>query len=248
MIFQDPSRWVLLLLLLVPLMWWRWARGRRSAISYSGVELLTRAGVTWTVRLRGIVPVLHTAGLVLLIVCVARPQRPNERTRIITEGIAIQLIVDRSGSMRALDFEIDGKPANRLAAVRDVVEEFVVGGDALPGRPDDLVGLISFATYADSVCPMTLDHTHLIDAVRETEVSDSDEDQATAIGDAIALGVERMRGLDDRDDVVADRRIASRVMILLTDGESNAGDIDPLTAADMAAAFGIRIGARATSR
>jgi len=242
MSFHQPSAWLLLLLLALPLLWWRRSRGRgRAAIAFSSVAPLEAAGSSWALRLRWIVPALRGAALALLIVCVARPQKANEHARVITEGIAIQLVVDRSESMLAEDFRIEGRPVTRLEAVKAVVREFVEGGSRLPGRPDDLVGLVSFATWADSACPLTLDHGHLVETVRRTQVSPDENDRATAIGDAIALGVERIRSLEDRPDLDSDHTIKSRVMILLTDGESNAGDIDPLTAAEMAAAFGIRI-------
>lgn len=239
MSFHQPSAWCLVLLALLPLLWWRWSAGRaRPAVVFAGVGALEAAGSSWAARLRWVVPALRTAVLSVLIVCVARPQKANQRTRVVTEGIAIQLVVDRSGSMLAEDFKLDGRTVPRLAAVRKVVEDFVAGGKGLPGRPDDLIGLITFATWADSRCPLTLDHAHLIEAVRHTEVSPDEKDRATAIGDAIALGVERMAALTARD---AQRRIKSRVMVLLTDGESNAGDIDPATAARLAASYDIRI-------
>ncbi|MHC5024733.1 MAG: VWA domain-containing protein [Planctomycetota bacterium] len=242
MMFHQPSVWLLLVLLVLPLLWWRWAgRRTRSAITFSSIEPLAASGRSWAVRLRWLVPALRSGALGLLIVCVARPQRPNERTRIFTEGVAIQLVVDRSGSMLAMDFELDHRATSRVEVVKKVVTEFVVGSDDLPGRPDDLIGLITFATFADSVCPLTLDHGHLLEAVAQSRVSDNEQDRATAIGDAVALGVERLGALADRGDVRIDRQITGRVMILLTDGESNAGDIDPITAAEMAAAFDIRI-------
>jgi Ca-activated chloride channel family protein len=242
MTFHQPSAWLLLLLVLLPLLWWRRSRGRaRSTIVFSSIEPLQRAGTTWAVRLRWVVPALRGLALALLIVCVARPQKANERTRILTEGIAIQLVVDRSISMLATDFELKGRKVNRLDAVKKVVREFIDGGAGLPGRPDDLIGMITFASYADSRCPLTLDHGYLLDAVDQTEVSSRRDDLSTAIGDAVALGVERIMSLGDRPDLAADRRIKSKVMILLTDGEHNAGDIDPITAAKMAAAFDIKL-------
>ena len=242
MTFHHPSLWFLLLFLLVPLLWWRWWGGRRRAtLAFSSVEALAAVDATWAVRLRWTVPALRSAALVVLIICIARPQKADEHTRLFTEGIAIQLVVDRSGSMRAMDFELDRRPASRMEAVKKVVQDFIEGGEDLPGRPDDLIGLITFASYADSLCPLTLDHGHLVEAVRQTEFATEAEGSATAIGDAVALGVERMRGLEQRRDLQAGRRIKSKVMILLTDGEHNAGDIDPLTAAEMAAAFDIKI-------
>jgi Ca-activated chloride channel family protein len=242
MTFHDPSGWLLLLLTLLPLLWWWRSRGRvRSTIVFSSIEPLQRAGTTWAARARWIVPALKGLALALLIVCVARPQKPNERTRIVTEGIAIQLVVDRSISMLATDFVLNGRQVSRLAAVKKVVGDFVEGGGRLAGRPDDLIGVITFASFADSRCPLTLDHGHLLETVARTDVSSSADDLSTAIGDAVALGVERMAQLERRQDLTGDRRIKSRVMILLTDGEHNAGDIDPITAAEMAAAFDIKL-------
>jgi Ca-activated chloride channel family protein len=242
MTFQHPSVWLLFLLLLLPALWWWRAGGRvRSTIAFSSIEPLRQAGTTWALRARWIVPGLRWAALALLIVCIARPQKANERTRIVTEGIAIQMVVDRSISMLAQDFEVDGRRTDRLTAVKKVVQDFIEGGGKLHGRPDDLIGMVTFATYADSRSPLTLDHGHLLDALAHTEVSGSSDDLSTAIGDAVALGVERMAGLQEREDLAGDRRIKSKVMILLTDGEHNAGDIDPITAAKMAAAFDIKL-------
>ena len=241
MSFHQPSAWFLLLLAALPISWWRHRGGRRhGAVMFSSIGPLVAAGGSWATGLRWTVPALRTAAIAMLIVCVARPQKANEQTRVLTEGIAIQLIIDRSGSMLAEDFERKGRPVSRLETVKSVVREFVAGTDRLQGRPDDLIGLITFATYADSLAPLTLDHGFLLDAVAGTMVSASDEDRATAIGDAIALGVERMAGLESGRRG-AGTRIKSKVMILLTDGENNAGDIDPITAAKMAAAFDIKV-------
>jgi Ca-activated chloride channel family protein len=242
MTFHHPSVWFLVLLLILPLLWWRWRGGRRRAtVSFSSLAPVQAIRPTSAVRLRWIVPALRSAALIGLIIVMARPQKADERTRLFTEGIAIQLVVDRSGSMNAMDFQTGGHGVTRMEAVKDVVRDFVEGGEELPGRPDDLIGLITFASFADSLCPLTLDHGHLVDAVAETKVATEDEGSATAIGDALALGVERMQGLEQRPDLRAGTAIKSRVMILLTDGEHNAGDIDPITAAEMAAAFDITV-------
>ncbi len=240
MTFHQPSVWLLLLVLALPVIWWQQRGGRRrGALAFSSIGPLVAVGGSWAVSLRRVVPALRNAAIILLIICVARPQKPNEQTRVLTEGIAIQLVVDRSGSMLARDFELDNRGVSRLDVVKAVVRDFVGGSDRLQGRPDDLIGLITFASYADSLTPLTLDHDFLLRAVAATEVSPSNEDRATAIGDAIALGVERMAGLDRRES--GDARIKSKILVLLTDGESNAGDIDPITAAKMAAAFDIRV-------
>ncbi|MHC5003394.1 MAG: vWA domain-containing protein [Planctomycetota bacterium] len=245
MSFHPESLWWLLLLPAGLLAWWRWwSPRRRPAVTFSDIGAARRAGASWAVRLRWIVPALRTAAIVLLVVALARPRLADEQSRVFTEGVAIELVVDRSGSMRAVDFELDGQRTSRLEAVKRVVEQFVLGGSSLPGRPDDLIGLIVFARYADSRCPLTLDHDHLIDTVRTTQfvgVQNRDEEDGTGIGDALGLAVERLQSLDQRVEVRSADRIESKVIILLTDGENNVGDLDPLTAADMAAAFGIRV-------
>jgi Ca-activated chloride channel family protein len=243
--FHHPSIWFLLLFFVLPLLWWRRRNPRRrSAIAFSSIEPVERIATTWAVRFRWIVPALRFAALALLIVALARPQKGDEQSRINTRGLAIQLIVDRSGSMRAMDFKLGGKPVDRLSVVKRVVESFVMGGGALAGRPNDVIGLIAFASFADSLCPITADHTHLIDGVKQMRIASEREESATAIGDAIALGVERLRSLESAHHISVqspDAQIKGKVIILLTDGENNSGDIDPITAAQMAAAFNIKI-------
>lgn len=245
MSFHHPSIWYLLLLLVLPVLWWRWRSARRrGAVAFSSIEPVETIGTTWAVRLRWIVPALRLAALTLLIIALARPQKGDEQSRINTQGIAIQLVVDRSGSMRAMDFKVGGRPVDRLTIVKRTVESFVSGGENLAGRPNDIIGLIAFASFADTLCPPTTDHAHLIDAVKQMRVATEREESATAIGDAIALGVERLRSLESAQHISAnsdDEQIKGKVMILLTDGENNAGDIDPITAAEMAAAFNIKI-------
>ncbi len=243
--FQENSRWALLLLLLVPVIWWRaYLHNRPTAIRFSSVAPLVRLPRTWRTRARWLLPALRTAALILLIVAVARPRKGNEQARVRAEGIAIQLLVDRSGSMQALDFKLNGKRVNRLTAVQNVARDFVKGSGSLAGRPDDLIGMISFARYADSKCPLTLDHDFLLEALSKTEIVDprrAQDEDGTAIGDAIALGVEQMRALDEQRRSRGGPTVKSRVMILLTDGENNAGDIDPRQAAQMAATFETKI-------
>jgi len=241
MIFHEISRWFLVLLVLVPVVWWSYLRRRRTAVLFSSIQPLMQQAPTWVVRSRGIIPLLRTLALVLLIVCLARPQKGNEETRIFAEGVAIQLLVDRSGSMQAMDFHIDGKPVDRLKVVKKVVQGFVFGEGDLAGRPDDLIGLIVFGTFADSLCPLTLDHDHLVKTLKQAEIATRNEEAATSIGDAIALGVERLRTLEQKRGLQDTYTIKSKIMVLLTDGENTAGDIEPLKAAEMAHAFGIKI-------
>lgn len=244
MTFHNP--WMLTLLALLPLIWWQWLRQHpHAAIRFSSTHWLRRNGQSLRTSARILLPLLRTLAAAILIICLARPQKGNEETRIYSEGIAIQLIVDRSSSMAAEDFTNKrGQNINRLAVVKSVVEDFVLGVDDLQGRPDDLVGLVSFAGYADSTCPLTLDHEFLAETIRQTEIvspEEGREEDGTAIGDALALAVEKLRDLDRRRDVSEANRIKSRIAILLTDGENNKGDVEPEKAAEIAQAFNIKV-------
>jgi Ca-activated chloride channel family protein len=132
--------------------------------------------------------------------------------------------------MRALDLSEKDKELTRLAAVQKVFEQFVLGGSGLDGREDDAIGLVAFARYADTRSPLTLDHGNLITAARQLDFAREDED-GTAIGAGLELAVER----------VGDSKAKSKVVILLTDGESNVHDIDEKTAIDDAVKKGVRV-------
>lgn len=236
----DRVEWLapaaLLLLPLALLPWWRLLdRRMRPEMIYSSVDLARASvGGAWR-HVRTLPNILRTLAIAILVLCLARPGTADEETRVFVEGVAIQMLVDRSSSMQALDFTLDGRPVDRLAAVKSVARDFVSGGDGLPGRPDDLIGLVGFAGYADSLCPLTLDHQHLLGALSTIRLAETQGEDGTAIGDAIALAVERLRDVEDR------REVKSRIVILLTDGENTAGDLDPLVAAEIARTYGIKI-------
>jgi Ca-activated chloride channel homolog len=241
--FQDPL-W-LLLLLLIPALGWLTMRRRKSAVLYSNVEILRMLPQTAAQHLRRLLPWIGLAGLALLVIALARPQLGKEEYRVHADGIAIEMCIDRSGSMRALDFEIDGKRANRLAVVKKVFREFVNGGDGLKGRPDDFIGLVDFGGFAEAKCPLTLDHgalEQMLNLVKIPEIIKDtqgrainerllQEDLSTAIGDALTLAVDRLKPV----------KAKSKVIILLSDGESNAGVVSPEEAANAAKAFGIKV-------
>lgn len=243
MTFHSPSVWFLLLLLIIPFIWWRWVRSSYSTgVTYSNsidVSLLPstiRSKTTW------IPSCLRLLAIALLIVCIARPQKRFERTQQNADGVAIELVIDRSSSMNAHDFTIDGQQVDRLTAVRRVAGDFIQGMGSLDGRSGDLIGLITFAGFADSNCPMTFDHEFLVtDVLDNIEIVNERSEDGTAIGDALALAVERLSSLDERVKTDTGNAIQSKVIILLTDGENNQGDIEPQTAADIAAAMDITV-------
>lgn len=234
--FQSP--WFLLLLLLLPIIGWRLFRRKRSdSIRFTGVSIARRIHPTIRQRVLWLPKLLTLLTILFLILGLARPREGREKTIIDSEGIAIELVVDRSGSMRALDFQIDGEDVDRLTAIKNVAGKFILGQDGLDGRYSDLVGLITFAGYADGITPSTLDHSFLINNLKQTEIVESRSEDGTAIGDAIALAVEKLNSLDERQK----EKVKSKVIILLTDGENTAGELEPQAAADVAQTMGIKI-------
>jgi len=234
--------WALGLLLLLPLAWHLWMRReRRAAIRFPCVDAVRQAGGSRRTRYVG--PVLRVAALACLIVGVARPQRPDEVRREFAEGVAILLVVDTSSSMQDVDLSPSRtQPMTRLDVVKQVIRRFVAGdGRDLPGRPNDLIGMIRFARYADSVCPLTLDHDTLLKVLDRVQIVRRADEDGTAIGDGLGLAVERMRELQRTTGSGRTFRITSRVIILLTDGENNQGMITPEQAGDLAALHGIKV-------
>lgn len=196
-------------------------------------------------RIRRTLPWVYGLGLLLTVLGLARPQSGKSESRITGEGIAIEMVLDISGSMEALDFQLNGEDVSRLEAVKHVIGQFVLGAKDLSGRRDDLVGVVAFGGFADSKCPLTLDHGALVDIVNGLQIPKPvrdrtgrvinaaalQEELATAIGDGLALGADRLR----------DAKAKSKVLVLLTDGDSNAGVVDPREAATIAGELGIKV-------
>jgi Ca-activated chloride channel family protein len=241
-IFYSP--WYLLLLLLLPLIGWRlWSSSRTFSVPFSSTRFAIGLRPTWRQRLAWLPAALTLGTVALMVIALARPREGREQTVVDSEGIAIEMVVDLSGSMRAMDFQIDGKHVDRLTAIKSVAGRFIHGDDSanekakLTGRTSDLVGLISFARYADAVLPPTLDHAFVMAQLNHQQIVTRRTDDGTAIGDAISLAVEKLNRLDGKKR----EKVKSKVMILLTDGENNAGDFDPVQAAELAKTMGIKI-------
>jgi len=219
--FAHP--YLLLLLLLIPaLLWWR-ARRRGAAIHFPDSALLAKLPVSLTVRLQPLLNVLYTLGLACLIIAIARPQKGLSESRVNTEGVDIVLLLDLSTSMETPDFSRNGQRQTRIDSAKQVISEFI------EKRKDDRIGMVGFAALPYSIAPLTLDHSWLVqrlDGVHTGMLEDG-----TAIGDAIASAVNRLR----------DSKAKSRIVILLTDGINNRGELTPENAAQAAAALGIKI-------
>jgi len=214
--------WLLTALLAIPAVFWsRRANGR---VTFSSLAALPD-GATWRTRLAWLPDALIALAVLCLAVALAGPRKGDPGSQVRGEGIAIVMVVDTSGSMQALDLSERDRELTRLDAVKRVFADFV------RARRDDAIGLVSFAGYADTRSPLTLDRGALIDAVDALEIVTDPEEDGTAVGDGLAVAVERLRQAKQR----------SKVAILLTDGVSNAGVMLPLAAAEQAREAGVKV-------
>jgi Ca-activated chloride channel family protein len=241
------SPWVFLILLIVPLVVFFYYRKRGwGSLRFSSTANAKLLKKSLKQRLMKLPLVLRILTILFLAIAIARPQEGKEQVRELSKGVAIEMIVDRSGSMGA-EMEFEGVRVNRLEAVKRVFDEFVSGkGGDLPGRPNDLIGMISFARFADTICPLTLAHGALSQFLENVKLVTRRSEDGTAIGDAIALAAARLRTAEEtlaRQMVEKKDKyeIKSKVIILLTDGQNNAGKRDPIEAAELAKKWGIKI-------
>ena len=219
--FEDP--WLILFFLMVPFLTIRGKGKQQATISYSSIDTL-QAIRSARVEILSILPlVLRMIAISLLVLSLARPQEGYKSTEILSVGVDIMLALDTSGSMQALDFIKDEKRDTRLAMVKDVVSQFI------DNRPNDRMGMVVFGSEAYTQCPLTLDQGILKSFLSKLDIGMAGD--STAIGSAIGIAVKRLKDLESK----------SKVIILLTDGQNNAGSLPPLQAAQTAKAFGIKI-------
>lgn len=227
--FSDPL--LLLFALLAPLVYFQASR-LPSVVHYSSLRLVESSRRSLRSRLVWLPAALLALATLALSVALAGPRTGNAVSEVKREGIAIGMVVDRSGSMEARDFVRGDTSTSRLDVVKKIFRDFVLGSGGFgEARSDDLIGLISFARYADGLCPLTLDHGSLIAILNQIETPVDQREDGTAIGEGLALAVERLRR----------QEAASKIVILLTDGVNNAGEIEPLQAAELAAQYGIKV-------
>jgi Ca-activated chloride channel family protein len=226
--FASPLYFILLLLLVPYIIWYFLFRnaGKRKAetsICLSDTNVYRNAPVSWRVRLMGLPMVLRCIAFTLIVIALARPQTHNAWDEKTVEGIDIMLAMDVSTSMLAEDL----KP-NRIEAAKAVASEFI------SDRPNDNIGLTIFAGEAFTQCPMTIDHASLLSLLHNVRTDIAARgliEDGTAIGMGLVNAVSRLK----------DSKAKSRVVILLTDGSNNRGDISPMTAAEIAKSLGIRV-------
>lgn len=218
--FQHP--WFLLGLLLIPFLIWDYLhknRRRKASIRFPSLAIVKRVPESWAYRARHILIVLRALTVALLCIALARPQYGESIEDVTTQGVDIMLALDISTSMQTMDF----RPQNRLFVAKKTIEEFIMG------REHDRIGLVVFAGKSFTQCPLTLDYGILVQFVRNVRFGLVED--GTAIGSAILNAANRLRSSTAK----------SKVMVLLTDGSNNAGEVDPVTAAKAAKALGIKI-------
>lgn len=219
---HDP--WLLLLLAFLPLSWWAWrCRAQPAALRFPALTAAVASGPGRRARWRWVLRGLRLAAGALLLIALARPQIGASDSKVFSEGIDIMLAVDVSGSMLAEDFTVDGARGNRLAAVKSVVKDFVLR------RAADRIGLVLFAARPYTQCPLTLDHGWLLHNLDRATVGMIED--GTAVGSALATAVSRLEP----------STAPSKIVVLLTDGQNNAGKVSPLTAAEAARTLGYRV-------
>jgi Ca-activated chloride channel homolog len=255
---QWYTPWAFLLFLVLPVVGYAMLRKKQAAaVKFPSLIDMRACPISWRLRFRPVLVAARLLCLALLILALARPRKGTVLSELSTEGVAIQAVVDRSGSMAA-EMDYDGQKFDRLEVVKRVLADFVEGDEkGLGGRTGDLIGLVTFARYADTVCPLVLSHSILSEFLRTTEIVSIRSEDGTAIGDAIALAAARLKTAEEElrrrntqlgfgdapspDNERGGFEIKSKVIILLTDGRNNMGDYEPLAAAELAAQWGIKI-------
>jgi len=220
--FRTPLLLLALPLLLLAL-WYAHHRRKEPSFGFSSLAVLGAIGATWKTKFGFLPLALRMLAVALLCVALAGPRKVLEESRVETEGIDIVLALDISGSMATEDFKSEGRRANRFEVIKKVVDEFI------DRRKDDRLALVAFAGRAYTVCPLSIDHDWLRENLQRMRLGLIED--GTAIGSGIASSLSRFK----------DSKARSKIIILLTDGINNAGNIEPLTAARTAAAMGIKV-------
>ena len=222
--FRFASPYVLALLLLIPVT--VWYRRRRAPAALAATTMAGDLGnlkKTAALGLHRWIPVLYYLALILMVVALARPQWGTQKITLDTQGINIVLAVDLSESMSALDFHLNGQTVNRLEAIKSVVHDFVTE------RSGDRIGMVVFGSQAYTQLPLTRDVNTIVAMLDRLSIGAAG--RQTAVGDAVGIALKRISDIESR----------SNVIILLTDGRSNSGELEPLAAADIAREKGVKI-------
>ncbi len=254
---QSPITLILLILLL-PALWLLVRPKRYAALKYSSVSKLTTSGNVKGLKYYGkyLLILCRLLCITMLIFAIARPQKGKKVSLSSTKGVVMQIVLDRSGSMSEM-MNYYGKALPRLDTAKAVLKDFINGSPDLKGRPNDLVGLISFAKFADTNCPLVQSPEILTDFLSDITLATDRSEDGTALSDALALAAARLNKAEveikQRNERLADIaqkenkasqpefEIESKIIILLTDGQQNCGEYTPEEAVELAKKWGIKI-------
>ncbi len=231
--------WALLLLLpVLKMIVDHFREGGGPAVAFSALGTFRKVPHTIRQRFMPLLFWMQVLALLLLVFAIGRPQIQDMTTGIPKEGVAIELVVDISSSMD-ISMPFQDTTMSRMEVTKQVVEQFAAE------RPNDLVGLITFARYADTICPLTLSHDSLLYFIRDLEIESRPNEDGTAFGDAVTLAAARLKTAEERyagdEDEEAGYTIQSKVIILLTDGNNNCGRHLPMEGAALAEHWGVRL-------
>ena len=244
--FESPAWFALLApLLVIGIVDYYRRRRIQTSILFSTTQDFEKIPQSFAGVFKKYLPLLFYLGSVLLITALGRPQAGVRESRVVGNGISIVMCVDRSGSMAAEDFKIDGVPVDRLKAVKKVFREFVSGSKDFKGRTDDLIALVTFGGYVDSCCPLTLDHNSLLELLEKVKTPVPlydrngnvirtqvlDEESGTAIGDALATAVDMLKESTNK----------TKIVVLLSDGMQTAGVLSPEDGIKIAKTYGVKV-------
>lgn len=246
--FAEPWAFAAVAIVIPWLLIALWRRPKAPAVIAPVFRRAQRAGSSPLAALAWLPTLARLGAFTFFAYALARPQQLTQNAESTQDAIALQLVVDRSGSMND-PAEFEGQRTNRLEAVKQVVRRFVLGDETgtnpnLDGRAGDLIGLIVFGSYADTLMPLTTSHEALVDSLEQVQVAQDQRERSTAIGDALVLANARLRAAEDilkseSDD--PDFALNSKAIVLLTDGENRAGQYSPADAAGLAKEWGVKI-------
>lgn len=246
--FETPWALLCLFLPLLLLLWRRIKYSKKPAVGFSSLKKAqSSAKFSFKQHFVWLPSALRLSAWILLCFALARPQAGSEQIRDASEGIAIQMVIDRSSSMSE-EMTFRNRRMNRLDAVKEVFSNFVFGDkeSKLQGRANDLIGMITFARYPDTICPLTLGHEVLKPFLDSLQIVNIRSEDGTAIGDAVALAAARLENAEETlakqsGKSTSSYRIKSKVIILLTDGENNCGKRTIADATELAEKWGIKV-------
>ncbi|WP_440876275.1 vWA domain-containing protein [Thalassotalea sp. PLHSN55] len=237
--FEYPALlWLLLLLPLIAIALFK--APNKNLHQYANTGLFSKLGKSTRQKCLALIPLLYFIAIIATMIALAQPYGTKQSFSQQSQGIAISIVVDISTSMD-FDMDMNGERQARIKVAKKALKQFVIGDEkTLNGRHDDLISVITFARYPDTLVPFTNAHQTLVAMTDEMTTTTRPNEDSTAYGDATALAAAQLKHFE-KNSGLDENKIASKVIVLLTDGENNSGDYDPLSAAALAKKWGIKI-------